>query len=140
MSVLNPINKSFCLEQLCEANYLKLLKLIPDLLSIEDSALGTAKLKTAILIHILERSPYTLTIELNHTFDQQHLANAAPALQVRIYLDVKSAEVLRDYMRSDVQSVFKHELPGKAVMDYKWRLNYFLSKWLDHCLQAQYQF
>ncbi|NTV79110.1 MAG: DUF1249 domain-containing protein, partial [Clostridiales bacterium] len=27
-----------------------------------------------------------------------------------------------------------------AIMDYKWRLNYFLSKWLDHCLQADYQF
>ncbi|TAL49646.1 MAG: DUF1249 domain-containing protein, partial [Methylovulum sp.] len=30
MSLINPVNKSFCLEQICESNYQKLFKLIPN--------------------------------------------------------------------------------------------------------------
>lgn len=140
MGLLDPINKSLCLEQLCEANYFKLLRLIPGLFSVEHTALGTANKKIALQIRILERNPYTLTIELNHRFNQNFEIRFAPAIRIRIYLDAKSAEVLRDYIRSDVHKVIKNPKQSTAIMDYKWRLNYFLSKWLDHCLQADYQF
>ena len=140
MGLLNPVNKSLCLEQLCEANYFKLLRLIPGLFNVKQSALGTANRKTAIQIRILERSPYTLTIELNHRFHLASDSPLVPALQIRIYLDAKSAEVLRDHFRSDVHKIFKSAAKSTEIMDYKWRLNYFLSKWLDHCLQADYQF
>ena len=35
MSFVNPVNKSYCLEQICESNYQKLRKLIPELLTLK---------------------------------------------------------------------------------------------------------
>lgn len=140
MGLLNPVNKSLCLEQLCEANYLKLLRLIPGLCSVKERAVGIAEQKSALSIRILERNPYTLTIELNHHFKHAPDPATEPALQIRVYLDAKSAEVLCDYIRPTVNKAIKQPCSDTAVMDYKWRLNYFLSKWLDHCLQAEYRF
>ena len=42
MSFINPVNKSYCLEQICESNYQKLLMLIPDLLNLKEAATGLA--------------------------------------------------------------------------------------------------
>ena len=64
----------------------------------------------------------------------------APAVKIRIYLDANLAEVLKDHARTDVSKIYTD--PGQTVeiMNYKWRLNYFLQKWLDHCLQTNYEF
>jgi len=36
--------------------------------------------------------------------------------------------------------VFKDPGLSREIMNYKWRLNYFLQKWLDHCLKKDYLF
>ncbi|MGR9114894.1 MAG: DUF1249 domain-containing protein [Gammaproteobacteria bacterium] len=137
---VNPINKASCLEWLCESNYRKLLKLIPELLSLNKSAVGKASKNPDLQLDIIERAPHTLTIQLSHCFGGAPDDLMTPEVKVRVYLDAQLAEVLRDCVRSDVSSVFKD--PGHAIeiLDYKWRLNYFLEKWLDHCLQKNYQF
>lgn len=140
MGHINPINKSWCLEQVCEANYHKLLRLIPRLFSIDQDAIGTALHKSSLFLQVLERNPYTLTIELNHRFASSHTLEFAPALIIRVYRDAKCVEVLRDQSRLAVSQVFKDPAQATAIMDYKWRLNYFLTKWLDYCLRANYQF
>lgn len=140
MAFVEPINKSLCLEHLCEDNFQKLLRLIPDLFSIETRAVGTAQQKMALQLRVIERSPFTLTIELNHRFDQNLEELMLPAVKVRVYQDAKTAEVLRDYVRRDVAHVYTDAGQSVAIMNYKWRLNYFLTKWLDHCLAANYQF
>ncbi len=140
MGVIDPINKSWCLEQICEANYQKLLQLIPLLFTIDANAVGTAKQKTTLHLRVLERNPYTLTIELNHCFHHNQRTTLAPAVIIRIYRDAKSAEVLRDHAREDLERVIKNPAHSTDIMDYKWRLNYFLTKWLDYCLRAKYEF
>ncbi len=140
MGHINPINKSWCLEQVCEANYQKLLRLIPLLFSIDQDAIGTALHKSSLFLQVLERNRYTLTIELNHRFAGNPTLEFAPALILRVYRDAKCVEVLRDHSRLAVKQVFKDPGQATAIMDYKWRLNYFLTKWLDYCLRANYQF
>lgn len=140
MACIDPINKSWCLAQVCEENYAKLLRLIPDLLSMQQNAVGVAQQKMALQLQIIERNPFTLTIELNHCFDQQVDVLLLPAIKIRVYQDAKSAEVLSDYVRADVAKVVKDPSQSVAIMNYKWRLNYFLAKWLDHCLSANYHF
>lgn len=140
MAFVDPINKSLCLEQVCEVNFQKLLRLIPDLFTIQAQAIGMAKQKMALQLQVLERSPFTLTIELNHRFDQNLDELMLPAVKIRIYQDTKSVEVLRDYQRKSMTKTFADPSQSVAIMNYKWRLNYFLTKWLDHCLAANYQF
>lgn len=63
-----------------------------------------------------------------------------PEVRIRIYLDAQLAEVLSDHARSSVSHVFKEVGLCREIMNYKWRLNFFLQKWLDHCLTKGYQF
>ncbi|MEQ1635130.1 MAG: DUF1249 domain-containing protein [Methylococcales bacterium] len=140
MACIDPVNKSFCLAQICETNFQQLLRLIPDLFNIQSHVIGTAHQKMALQVYVLERNPFTLTIELNHRFEQHLDALLMPAIKVRVYRDAQSAEVLSDHIRGNVAQMFKDPSQSVAIMNYKWRLNYFLNKWLDHCLSANYQF
>ena len=140
MGTINPVNKSFCLEQICESNYQKLLKLIPDLLTLKETAIGQALNNTALHITVIESTPYTLTVELSHNFTYYLEELLEPAVKIRLYLDAQLAEVLSDHARASVARVFKDPGLSRDIMNYKWRLNYFLQKWLDHCLKKGYQF
>jgi len=140
MSLVQPVNTALCLEKICESNYQKLFRLIPNLRSFDKTAVGLTRNKPALYLEVLERNPYTLTIELSHCFDQQLSEQIVPAVKIRIYLDAQLAEVLRDIDRPTVDKVYQD--PGNLVeiRNYKWRLNYFLQKWLDHCLKTDYRF
>ncbi len=140
MSLVNPVNTSVCLEKICESNFQKLFCLIPDLCSFKKHATGNTENKPTLYVNIIERSKHTLTVELSHCFNHNLENLMEPAIKIRIYLDARIAEVLRDYKRTDVSQVFKDPGQSVEIMNYKWRLNYFLQKWLDHCLQTNYQF
>ncbi len=137
MSFLNPVNKSLCLEQLCESNYQKLFKLIPELMGFEKYAMGTAPNNAALYLDIIEQSPYTITIELSYSFHENLEHLLSPTVSIRLYLDLQLAEVLSDHARASVKLVFKNVGMCREIMNYKWRLNYFLHKWLDHCLKKR---
>jgi uncharacterized protein YqiB (DUF1249 family) len=140
MNFVNPVNKSICLEQVCESNYQKLFKLIPDLMAFQETAIGLAPHHTTLHLEIIERTPYTMTVELSHCFNRDREKFLAPAVKIRVYLDAQLAEVLSDHARAGVTQVFKDPGLSLEIMNYKWRLNYFLQKWLDHCLKKDYLF
>ncbi|TXL11025.1 hypothetical protein BMR08_06355 [Methylococcaceae bacterium CS2] len=68
MAKVSPLNKSFCLQNVCESNYHKLFSLIPNLRDIDESAQGFSDGKPMLHMQILEQSPYTKTIQLSHLF------------------------------------------------------------------------
>jgi uncharacterized protein len=140
MSLLNPVNKSFCLHTLCESNYYKLLRLIPDLPQIGESAMASPAGKPTLHFRLIEKTPYTLTLELTHCFEEQMDAFVEPAVRIRAYLDAETAEVLADHNRPHIAHAFRQTERCDKIMDYKWTLNYFLEKWLNHCLQLGYCF
>lgn len=140
MSQLNPVNKSFCLEQVCAANYQKLFSMIPNLLDYGNTAIGFAEGGSTLHLEVLERSPYTFTILLSHSFKKNHEEFLEPAVTIRLYLDLQLAEVISDHARAAVAKVYKNPGLSLEIMNYKWRLNYFLQKWLDHCLHKNYRF
>jgi uncharacterized protein YqiB (DUF1249 family) len=79
-------------------------------------------------------------VELSHCFNRDSNEFLAPAVKIRVYLDAQLAEVLSDHARASVAQVFKNPGLSSEIMNYKWRLNYFLQKWLDHCLNKKYLF
>jgi uncharacterized protein len=140
MSFLNPINKSECLEQVCASNYEKIFRLIPELCAVDGNAIGLAANNTTLHLQIIEQAAYTLTIELSHCFSNKPEELLEPAVRIRIYLDAQLAEVLRDHARPAVNFAVKDIGLCRDILNYKWRLNFFLEKWLDHCLAKNYQF
>lgn len=140
MSLVHPVNTSLCLEKLCESNFQKLFSLIPNLCSIKDQAVGNVGNKPSLYLSIIERTKHTLTVELSHRIEENMEGFIAPSIKIRIYLDANLVEVLRDYVRPMVSRVYQDPSQSVEIMNYKWRLNYFLQKWLDYCLQTHYKF
>ena len=135
---LDPINKSRMLQTLCESNFHKLFRLAPDLLCIQSAAMARASGRPALYIRILERNRYTLTVELTHHFETE--GRFEPAVKIRVYLDAKSAEVLRDPHRLSERNAIQKNPAPEIVLEYKWTLNYFLDRWIDHCIEQGYRF
>lgn len=140
MAKVTPVNKSFCLQNVCETNYQKIFCLIPNLRKIETAVQGFSNGKPVLHVQVLEQTPYTKTIQLSHFFENESEVLLEPAVKIRLYFDVCIAEVLRDYKRIEVASAIEDIGRSKDIMDYKWKLNYFLDKWLDHCLKTDYVF
>lgn len=140
MAKVSLVNKSFCLQNICESNYRKIFCLIPELRSINQSAQALSQGKPILHLQILEQTPYTKTIQLSHYFENESEMFLEPAVKIRLYFDVCIAEVLRDYKRIEVASAINDIGRSKDIMEYKWKLNYFLEKWLDHCLKTDYVF
>lgn len=140
MSLLNPVNKSYCLHKLCESNYAKLIRLVPNLPYIGQFATALAQGRPALYLTVLEKAPYTLTFELSHCFGKRYGDSIEPAVKIRLYMDAKAAEVLEICSRPRLAEYGKNRTAAKEIMHHKWKSNYFLEKWLNHCLQLGYQF
>lgn len=135
MPVFSPVNKSYWLQRVCEGNYAKLRRLVPDLDGLHRQQTHVGGEGLVLFIRLLERTPYTVTLELSHHFGEAapH-GSLEPALRVRVFLDARIAEVLCDQDRPPPGHALRHAKLSRALLDYKWELNYFLQKWLEHCL------
>ncbi len=140
MSLVQHVNTSWCLEKLCESNYQKLLQLIPCLKQLQTDLYGLSENRPGLHLQLLERSPYTLPFKLSHYFGDELETFMLPDVVIRVYFDAQLAEVLSDHARHTVFHVYKSASESVAIMEYKWRLNVFLDKWLDHCLKDHYHF
>ena len=139
MSKFSPKNKSFWLAQLFESNYIKLRELVPRLEDLSENAAAVTHGKPALYLTLLERSRYTLTLELSHCFTQNMAHFLEPRIRIRVYLDGKCAEALSHCERHTIDPALQPR-SLTDVIDHKWSLNYFLGRWLEHCLRRQYRF
>lgn len=124
LNQVRPINKSFCLQVLCEDNYKKLFRLIP-------KPQCAASFNGAIHCEILASGPYTHTVRLH----QQHIdaSTEITAFKCRIYHDTHAVEVINIEGNSPLSELQK--TTPKDILNNKWALNYFFEKWLTFQLQ-----
>ncbi|HHJ38990.1 MAG: hypothetical protein AXA67_10940 [Methylothermaceae bacteria B42] len=137
MSHLKPVNKFLCLQTLCESNFRKLLRLIPHLPALDKNSIAHMGDKPALHLSVHEKAPYTLILELSYYFEVEPQPLFEPALKLRVYLDAGMVEVLSDCERPRKRWQGPMD---QQMLEHKWRLNYFLDKWLDHCLHHGYRF
>ena len=123
LSQVRPVNKSFCLQMLCEKNYTLLLKLTP--------LLNPSVINTTIRSKLLETGPFTHTLTLYHHGYEQDLSS--PQFKCRVYLDTKSVEVIS--VQGTVFQRNSARQSAKDMLNKKWGLNYFLEKWLTFQLK-----
>ena len=140
MCFLELKEKSACLAKVCEANFERLLRLIPNFADLAECSVARADGKPSLYLQLLKHSPYTLTLELSHRFSKESDSLVEPDVKIRVYLDARAAEMLSDHARPRVHEALSQGRQAKEVLDYKWSLNYFLSQWLDHCLANEYRF
>ena len=121
----------------CEANYVRLCQLLPDIDTIDCREFGLPASPAQFLcvrIDVIERCRYTTIVTISQYPPSTPWADA-PSMTVRLYHDARMAEVTAFQGKRHFQA--RYDYPNKAMYhrDEKQQLNYFLGEWLTHCLQ-----
>ena len=124
----------------CEANYARLLRLMPMLLDSDRSAfaitLGDSE--PQVILRIVERHKYTTVIELSQLNGQGNGdAGDMPEtrLEVRVYHDAKAAEVITFQDQRRFRAVYGYPNRQMRHPDEKVQVNRFLGEFLQMCVE-----
>jgi uncharacterized protein YqiB (DUF1249 family) len=133
---------------LYEANYIKLIQLIPKLSDRDGSAIspdhydGNSDDNSDCDLHLTieHQTKYTCDLRLTYLFADEGKLIADPDLIARVYYDARMVEV-RSWVDSHRHAVL-HSLRQqyRRELDQRWVRNIMLSKWLDYLLERGYFF
>ncbi len=128
----------------CEANYLRLMKLLPALDTSDEREFALPMAASeALRVHIRveDRAPYTTTVLVSHpqaplpeSLGLSAKAMAMPELRVRLYHDALMAEVVCWQRHRSIKPKYDYPNAQMYQQDEKAQLNLFLGEWLSHCL------
>ena len=135
---------------LYESNYIKLSQLVPDfdLLSSSQSevAVSSSDEDHDRHLQIRLRERYTTTLKLTYLFYPSVSDTEAqrpipdPDLTVRVYQDARLAEAVRVRDRHQHHKFQELARAHCRELDWRWRNNMMLNKWLDYLLEMDHGF
>lgn len=117
---------------LYESNYLRLLRLVPELDQIDGCFRSRVAGDCDLHVDIVERCRYTVTLSLTYRFETESGETSDPDILVRVYLDGQQAEAMRigeQHRNAALRALVK--LHGDEL-GLRWRRNVILNKWLDY--------
>ncbi|MEM7501819.1 MAG: DUF1249 domain-containing protein [Pseudomonadota bacterium] len=120
------------LMSLYESNYVRLLRLVPELTRLDGHYQSHVAGDISLHLEILERSRYTITLSLTYFFFENGVRVADPDLRVRAYLDGSLAEAMRVGGKSRHAGFRRLWHEHRRELDERWRQNIVLNKWLDY--------
>ena len=121
----------------CDANYIRLLKVFPTLKEIEHiefGVQGTTEDGVVVSILIEERCPYTTMLAVNVDTKQEQPWVKWPSLKVRMYHDLKTAEVIS--FERHRRFKYRYQTPNRNLFqaDEKSQINRFFGELLTFCI------
>lgn len=120
------------LHAVCDANYVRLLRLFPDYENCNGRELlvGASRVRLAVM----ERCRYTTMFHLHQQCaDSRWLGRLR--MEVRAYHDVRMLEVVVFQSARQVAARYRYPNEQMFSQDEKYQQNRFLADWLEHCLQ-----
>lgn len=142
----HPIDLSTAMA-VCDANYLRLRKLLPDFALDSSRRIGLPSTDLApdarVELRVLENFRYTSTLQvsmqssLHHTLSENESAHPfyrPPVMLVRLYHDAATAEVISYQDRTTAGFATWVADSVEFKPDEKEQVNEFLAEWLKLCL------
>ncbi len=119
-----------------EANYLRLLKLLPNLDHCDqrEFLVVVDNQRARVRLAVDERFVYTTSVVVSQQYENASDWLEAPKLVVRLYHDARVAEVICTRQRRQLSGVYPYPNRQMHQPDEKAQLNAFLGEWLSHCL------
>lgn len=138
-----PLDLGECMA-VCDANYIRLLKLLPDLrpecgreIWLDGPGSDTLQqaVRQVVQLRVIDSQRYTTTLCISlHPEIREHYYRP-PSMLVRLYHDADTSEVLRYQEHSGFHLGGKSwGMPGFSV-DEKQQVNAFLGEWLALCME-----
>ena len=121
----------------CEANYARLLRLMPMLFDGDRSvfAMVLGESEPHVTLRIVARHKYTTVIELSQEGLRGDTGNVPETrLEVRVYHDAKSAEVITFQDQRGFRPVYDYPNQRMRHPDEKVQVNRFLGEFLNMCI------
>ncbi len=122
----------------CDANYHRLMQLFPDLREEDERQLSLPlpALQADVVFVVAEKGPYTTLLNIDVNSDQKWFAMAgAPAMDVRVYHDARSAEVVSYQQQNRFHGTYEYPNTRMRQRDEKAQINRFLGEFLTLCLE-----
>ncbi len=118
---------------LYEGNFLRVMRLLPELDSLEGTLVSRVAGALDLYLTIEERFKYTTTLLLTYRFVADTGAAPEPNARICVYHDVRSAELVSHCRRKRTRKVHKWMRGRMPELDHRWEMNRFLYKWLRFC-------
>ncbi len=118
---------------LYESNYIRLMRLVPELHAMEGTTVSRVADALDLYLTVLERSKYTTSLVLTYQFQEGADIFAEPNAFIRVYHDARAVEVLSQIRRRRIHVARRWPRHSMPELDRKWELNRFLHKWLGFC-------
>jgi uncharacterized protein YqiB (DUF1249 family) len=129
------------LQAACEANYARLMQLLPAMRSGTEPrrvALSQGERLLGVLaLEVLETCPYTSTLSVRQEHSLAWLP--VPQMEVRVYHDARMAEVIGAQSARRFRGIYPYPNAAMHQPDEKTQLNLFLGEWLSHCLACGHE-
>ncbi len=130
-TIIKP--KSFVgLMSLYESNYLRLLRLIPELDRLDGCYRSRVAGDCDLCVEIIERCRYTVTLSLTYFFEDENGRTADPDVTVRAYLDGQLAESMNvsgEHRHTELRRLAREH---RLELNERWQRNVLLNKWLEY--------
>jgi len=121
----------------CEANYARLLKLLPDMAQTKSRQLAItypSGQTVRIQLELLEDFRYTSTVQIRHCASAGPWLHT-PCVAVRLYHDARMAEVVDAQHLRQLKGIYNYPNAYMHQADEKVQRNLYLGEWLCYCLQ-----
>lgn len=133
-----PVRSFANLMELYENNYIFIRRLVPDLDRLPVDVVSRVAGAVDLRLIIQERCRYTTTLTLTHVFDGD--VGTSPDLEIRIYHDARTAEVLPSSSFKSFGLWERQPQPDPRSLAWRWEVNRFLFRWLRYCLGEGHRF
>lgn len=118
---------------LYEGNYLRVMRLLPDVHSLEGTVVSRVAGALDLYATIEEQFKYTTTLLLTYRFVDDSDIVLEPNARVCVYHDVRAAELVSHCRRKRTRKVHRWLRGRMPELDHRWEMNRFLYKWLRFC-------
>lgn len=125
---------------LYEKNYIRFNQLVRNIDHIEGENHSIKSGNTTLYLELLERCRYTTTVLLTYRMELPEGKLETPGMKVRIYHDARQAEVMSCCRDESSQFNWLNRSACGSTLQWRWRMNWFLYKWLNHCLKTGHTF
>lgn len=117
---------------LYESNYLRLLRLIPEIDRLDGCFRSTVAGDCDLHVEIIERCRYTVTLSLTYQFATDDGLRNDPDMLLRVYLDGQLAEAMAIGKQQRHAALRRMVRAHREELHLRWRQNTILNKWLEY--------
>lgn len=123
-----------------EHNYAAMVSLVPDVCRGSDEIVLRSVRQDELRLRVLERTAYTLTVELIHRTERASALIPDLVMGVRMYQDARLAEVLAYQRHRRFHPVYPYPNEHMYHPDEKRQANQLLSDLLRHFIACGYRY